>query len=181
MMDHNTVTKSRDIIGRGVLTRGRCLAARYDAVQRKRTGMRMEDLYAMLLRFTLRSSLAANRSLTRRTSNLPTAYLCTRTFTQTARMSDREIITAYPVGDFRHPRAQADAPQELTKIPGQEQKLPGRDIDMDPVANWTELEAWDDEGKPYLKEYVGSGKLKGKKAIITGGTSACLEQARLDR
>lgn len=42
---------------------------------------------------------------------------------------------------------------------------------MDPLAEFTKLETWDDDGKPYLKEYAGSGKLKGKKAIITGGDS----------
>lgn len=77
---------------------------------------------------------------------------------------------------------------------------------MDPLAEFTKLECWDEEGKPYLKEvsccscflegepicatetpclaaisdlprsgltlqYVGSGKLKGKSAIITGGDS----------
>ncbi|WVN88737.1 uncharacterized protein L203_103950 [Cryptococcus depauperatus CBS 7841] len=67
-----------------------------------------------------------------------------------------DIITAYP---------------ELTNIKAQEQKLPGKDVDMDPLAEFTKLETWDDDGKPCLKEYVGSGKLKGKTAIITGGDS----------
>lgn len=31
---------------------------------------------------------------------------------------------------------------------------------MDPIAQHTALEAWDDEGKPFLQEYKGSGKLK---------------------
>ena len=35
----------------------------------------------------------------------------------------------------------------------------------------TKLERWDEEGKPYLAEYVGSGKLTNKKIIITGGDS----------
>lgn len=42
---------------------------------------------------------------------------------------------------------------------------------MDPIAQHTQLERWDDEGKPYLQEYKGSGKLEGKAAIITGGDS----------
>jgi len=42
---------------------------------------------------------------------------------------------------------------------------------MDPIAEWTRLECWDDAGKPFLKEYVGGGKLQGKKAIVTGGDS----------
>lgn len=44
-------------------------------------------------------------------------------------------------------------------------------MNMDPLAEFTKLETWDDNGKPYLKEYTGSGKLKGKKAIVTGGDS----------
>lgn len=67
-----------------------------------------------------------------------------------------EIVTAYP---------------ELLDIPGQEQNLPGLDTKMDPIAKFTELECWDENGKPYLKEYVGSEKLKGKSAIVTGGDS----------
>lgn len=63
--------------------------------------------------------------------------------------------------------------------------MPGKDTDMDPIAEWTKLECWDNDGKPFLKEvsrlyiihgnsvmltlqYVGSGKLKGKTAIVTG-------------
>lgn len=38
-------------------------------------------------------------------------------------------------------------------------------------AEHSKVECWDENGKPYLKEYVGSDKLKGKKAIITGGDS----------
>ncbi|WVQ80512.1 hypothetical protein IAT38_002617 [Cryptococcus sp. DSM 104549] len=67
-----------------------------------------------------------------------------------------KVITAYP---------------ELTDIKAQTQTLPGKDVEMDPLAEFTKLEQWDDDGKPYLKEYVGSGKLKGKKAIVTGGDS----------
>jgi hypothetical protein len=42
---------------------------------------------------------------------------------------------------------------------------------MSPGAEHSKLEYWDSNGKPYLKEYLGSGKLSGKKAIITGGDS----------
>jgi NADPH:quinone reductase-like Zn-dependent oxidoreductase len=42
---------------------------------------------------------------------------------------------------------------------------------MDPLAEFTKLEAWDDEGKPFLQEYKGVGKLEGKKIIVTGGDS----------
>lgn len=39
------------------------------------------------------------------------------------------------------------------------------------VAEHTKLERWDKDGKPYLEEYAGAGKLKGKKVIITGSDS----------
>lgn len=48
---------------------------------------------------------------------------------------------------------------------------PGLDSMMDPPAAWTQLEFWDNEGKPYLKEYEGRGLLQDKAAIITGGDS----------
>ncbi|WVQ96864.1 hypothetical protein IAU59_003971 [Kwoniella sp. CBS 9459] len=59
----------------------------------------------------------------------------------------------------------------LTEIKKQKQSLPGKDVDLDPLAEFTKLEKWDDEGKPYLEEYVGSNKLKGKVALVTGGDS----------
>ncbi|WVR06278.1 hypothetical protein IAU60_003308 [Kwoniella sp. DSM 27419] len=67
-----------------------------------------------------------------------------------------QVITAYP---------------ELTEIKKQQQTLPGKDVDMDPLAEFTKLERWDDDGKPFLEEYRGNGKLKGKTAIVTGGDS----------
>ncbi|KAJ7861776.1 hypothetical protein B0H13DRAFT_2354997 [Mycena leptocephala] len=58
------------------------------------------------------------------------------------------------------------------EVPAQEQEdLPGLDKDMAIPAEHSKVECWDEHGKPYLKEYVGSGKLAGKKAIITGGDS----------
>ncbi len=58
------------------------------------------------------------------------------------------------------------------EVPAQEQEdLPGLDKDMAIPADHSNVECWDEHGKPYLKEYVGSGKLAGKKAIITGGDS----------
>jgi hypothetical protein len=42
---------------------------------------------------------------------------------------------------------------------------------MDPLAEHTRLEKWDENGKPYLEEYKGSEKLKNKKVLITGGDS----------
>ncbi|KAJ6472882.1 hypothetical protein C8R47DRAFT_1221620 [Mycena vitilis] len=58
------------------------------------------------------------------------------------------------------------------EVPKQKQEsLPGLDHHMEVPAEHSKVECWDEEGKPYLKEYVGSEKLKGKKAIITGGDS----------
>ena len=48
---------------------------------------------------------------------------------------------------------------------------PGLDKDMKEQAVWTKLEYWDDDGKPYLKEYEGRGLLKDKAVLITGGDS----------
>ncbi|KAK5064290.1 hypothetical protein LTR84_000123 [Exophiala bonariae] len=48
----------------------------------------------------------------------------------------------------------------------------GLDSLLEPGANWTQLEFWDDEGKaPYLKDYEGRGLLKDKAVLITGGDS----------
>jgi hypothetical protein len=72
-------------------------------------------------------------------------------------MSDQEApITAYPA----------------TSIKAQDQTGgPGLDKDNDPHAEWTRLEFWDENQKPYLKEYEGRGLLQGKTALITGGDS----------
>lgn len=60
-----------------------------------------------------------------------------------------------------------------TSIKAQNQEgSKGLDAQMEPAANWTQLEFWDDEGtKPYLKEYEGRGLLKDKAVLITGGDS----------
>jgi len=42
---------------------------------------------------------------------------------------------------------------------------------MGPTAEHAKQEYWDENGKPYLKEYQGTGKLENKKALITGGDS----------
>ncbi|KIW21540.1 hypothetical protein PV08_02120 [Exophiala spinifera] len=48
----------------------------------------------------------------------------------------------------------------------------GLDAKLEPGANWTQLEFWDDEGtSPYLKDYEGRGLLKDKAVLITGGDS----------
>ncbi|KAK7022281.1 Tropinone reductase 1 [Favolaschia claudopus] len=58
------------------------------------------------------------------------------------------------------------------EVPPQEQSgLPGLDKNMAIPAEHSAVECWDASGRPYLKEYVGSEKLRGKKAIITGGDS----------
>jgi hypothetical protein len=48
---------------------------------------------------------------------------------------------------------------------------------MVPGADHSRQEFLDENGKPFLKEYVGSGKLEGKKALITGGDSVWLHVA----
>jgi NAD(P)-dependent dehydrogenase (short-subunit alcohol dehydrogenase family) len=70
-------------------------------------------------------------------------------------MSAEDIITAYDVA----------VPEK------QEQNLPGLDRKIKPGLEYSKQEYWDDNGKPYLKEYAGSEKLKGKVALITGGDS----------
>lgn len=70
-------------------------------------------------------------------------------------MSDGPQLTAYPSWI---------KPQDQTGSAGLDSK-------MDPPAAWTQLEFWDNEGKPYLKEYEGRGLLENKAALITGGDS----------
>jgi len=69
--------------------------------------------------------------------------------------NNKEVTTAYP-----------------SWINAQDQTgSTGLDNKMDPPAVWTQIEHWDNEGKPYLKEYEGRGQLEGKAALITGGDS----------
>lgn len=42
---------------------------------------------------------------------------------------------------------------------------------MGPRAEHSKVEMWTREGEPYLQEYQGSEKLKGKAVIVTGGDS----------
>jgi hypothetical protein len=72
------------------------------------------------------------------------------------KMSDDGPITAYP--------AQSIKPQDQTGGPG-------LDKNTDPYAEWSRLEFWDENNKPYLKEYEGRGLLQNKAALITGGDS----------
>jgi len=48
----------------------------------------------------------------------------------------------------------------------------GLDAKLEPGANWTQLEFWDDQGEaPHLQDYEGRGLLKDKAVLITGGDS----------
>ncbi|KAH0147535.1 NAD(P)-binding protein, partial [Aureobasidium melanogenum] len=69
--------------------------------------------------------------------------------------SDDKINTAYNI-DIK---AQDQAPGA------------GLDSQLDPPANWTQLEFWDDDENPHLEEYEGRGLLKNKAVLITGGDS----------
>jgi len=68
-----------------------------------------------------------------------------------------EPVTAYPAKELTEPQDQSGGP--------------GLDAELTPKANWSQLEFWDDEGKPYLQEYEGRGLLKNKAVLITGGDS----------
>jgi len=58
------------------------------------------------------------------------------------------------------------------RIPEQNQEGgKGLDAHLKPPANFTQIEKWGDDGKPYLEEYKGQGLLKGKAVLITGGDS----------
>jgi hypothetical protein len=71
-------------------------------------------------------------------------------------MSDKGPVTAYPA----------------TSITPQDQSGgPGLDAKTEQKAEWSRLEFWDENQKPYLKEYEGRGLMQGKAALITGGDS----------
>ncbi|MCJ1415524.1 hypothetical protein MMC32_001856 [Xylographa parallela] len=69
----------------------------------------------------------------------------------------------------------AKAPPTAYTIPNKPQNQEGSkglDAKLEPAANWTQLEFWDDEGtSPFLKEYEGRGLLKDKAVLITGADS----------
>lgn len=72
-------------------------------------------------------------------------------------MSPKAPPTAYPISSLK---------------PQNQEGSTGLDAKLEPAANWTQLEFWDDEGKaPYLKEYEGRGLLKDKAVLITGADS----------
>jgi len=56
---------------------------------------------------------------------------------------------------------------------------PGFEKHLDPPASWTQLEYFDKDGKPYLKEYEGRGLLLDKAVLVTGGDSGIGRSAAL--
>jgi NAD(P)-dependent dehydrogenase (short-subunit alcohol dehydrogenase family) len=72
----------------------------------------------------------------------------------------------------RHPKPLPPLTQ-ATSLKAQDQTpTKGLDSKLEPGANWTQLEFWDDEGtSPYLKECEGRDLLKDKAVLITGGDS----------
>lgn len=56
---------------------------------------------------------------------------------------------------------------------------PGFEKYLDPPASWTQLEYFDKDGKPYLKEYEGRGLLQDKAVLVTGGDSGIGRSAAL--
>ncbi|CCG82095.1 Oxidoreductase, short-chain dehydrogenase/reductase family [Taphrina deformans PYCC 5710] len=75
------------------------------------------------------------------------------------------VTTAFPVESIQ---AQTQGPDKEEKT---KEQTPGHDKNMDPLAVWTQFEEFDDNGKPYLRDYVPGGRLKNKTALITGGDS----------
>jgi len=69
---------------------------------------------------------------------------------------EQKPITAYPSVELE---------------PQDQEGGPGLDAELKPAANWSQLEFWTDDAKPYLQEYEGRGLLKDKAVLITGGDS----------
>ena len=98
------------------------------------------------------------KSIFQRSSRLlvTPAKLTHRSVTTTTFKMSGDPVTAFPA----------------TSISAQSQSGgPGLDKDMKQKAIWSQLEFWDENQKPFLKEYEGRGLLKGKAALITGGDS----------
>jgi len=72
-------------------------------------------------------------------------------------MSSDKPVTAYPAESLTEPQDQSGGP--------------GLDTELKPAANWSQLEYWTDDGKPFLQEYEGRGLLKDQAVLITGGDS----------
>jgi FlaA1/EpsC-like NDP-sugar epimerase len=111
-----------------------------------KTTTRLPPLHSMFKSSFLRSSrLLAKPLISPRTFSLTTL-----------KMSQDAPVTAFPA----------------TSISAQNQEGgPGLDAATKQKAEWSRLEFWDDNQKPYLKEYEGRGLLQGKAALITGGDS----------
>jgi len=62
-------------------------------------------------------------------------------------------------------------PAWISEKENDQQDSAGLDSKLRTPAVWTQLEYWDENGKPYLKEYEGRGLLQDKKVLITGGDS----------
>jgi hypothetical protein len=77
-------------------------------------------------------------------------------FSTTSKMGQDAPVTAYPATSIE---------------PQNQEGGPGTDAATKQKAEWTRLEFWDENQKPYLKEYEGRGLLQGKAALITGGDS----------
>jgi len=82
-----------------------------------------------------------------------------KTVTESVAGKPKGPMTAFPTGK--------DIPAQSQKGSGQ----PGLEAAMEPAPVVSALEGIDAEGNPILVEYRGSGKLLGKKALITGGDS----------
>jgi len=119
----------------------------------------MNTLRSSLNTVTLHLSVVRSSALLPRTTPSPRYS----NFTMSSKQNDDQVVTAYP---NYYPK-------------GQKQELPGEDQSMEPLAEHIKVEKWDNNGKPYLEEYRGSGKLEGKSAIITGGDSGIGRSAAL--
>ena len=111
----------------------------------------------------LRTRLTATRSIVRAAPIFAVPPIRHSKFTMSSQQQEDKVVTAYP---NYYPK-------------GQKQNLPGEDESMEPLAEHIKVEKWDKDGKPYLEEYKGSGKLEGKSAIITGGDSGIGRSAAL--
>jgi hypothetical protein len=114
----------------------------------------LHNLLALMLRtfFTRSSRLTSRLPVTIKQATKPfRTFFCT-----TTKMSQDAPITAYPATSIE---------------PQNQEGGPGTDAATKQKAEWTRLEFWDENQKPYLKEYEGRGLLQGKAALITGGDS----------
>lgn len=71
----------------------------------------------------------------------------------------------------QEPGAPTAFPKVVTEEEPNQQGTAGLDAKTKLPAVWTQVEYWDENEKPYLKEYEGRGLLQDKKVLITGGDS----------